>query len=305
MQVMTRQFKIGHPKVTEYAGRYWKQLIDICHSQLKYLEGTPIVMLSGGVDSLFCAALAKTIHGDIETLTIRGAKHDDTVLAKKTAERLGVENTMVMVTINDIMENIDLAKNHNVHTVYELQWIITHRLVFQQFDISGKDIYQGDYADILLGSHTSFVYREVNSLVDELNVTKDEARTILKQRLYKKFQETKYKATEEHKHGGRGTGQRFFSLSKSLGANPVQPFKDKGLKWVNDLPYSVSRPDKKLLPREAIRYGGFSASTKVAKRINMQAGSGIYESLKERLVKDTGASSPNMAVRILLNEKDG
>ena len=50
----------------------------------------------------------------------------------------------------------------------------------------------------------------------------------------------------------------FLELATDLGANPIMPFKHPDvIRWVNDLHYGFSRPDKKLLHKKFIEYLGY------------------------------------------------
>ena len=89
-------------------------------------------------------------------------------------------------------------------------------------------------------------------------------------------------------------------LTEDLGANAIMAFKHPDiLRWVNDLAYSFSRPDKKLLPKKMIEYLGYDPSN--VDRTIMEKGTGIYDTMKIKVCQMTGKSHPNTAVKVLVN----
>ena len=98
----------------------------------------------------------------------------------------------------------------------------------------------------------------------------------------------------------KGSGHLFVEIAQELGANPIMAFKHPDiLRWVNDVPYSFARPDKKTLPKEAIKYLGYNPEN--VKRTIMEKGTGIYEIVGERVMQMTGKTHPNSAVKMIVN----
>jgi hypothetical protein len=267
------------------AERFWSDLSSSIRDKVSDLDTPPICLLSGGVDSLLLASIALDIWGSVDTVTFGSSITADLNRARGAAYRLGVDNRIVVVTLDEIMDSLHLVKGKDITSVFMLQFYLTHVLSFAKYDISGRDILQGDWADLLLGSSApGFTYISTPTVAEDMGITMDEARTHLK---IKKFNDSKREINKR-------SGPMFARIVTGLSGRPVQPYIDDRVAWVNELPYSVSRPDKKLLSHRAMCLHGIDSSG--SKKTTMQDGSGIYRALQQRLMDLTGCGTPNSAV---------
>jgi len=275
-------------KLEEVCSKYITQLTESIEAQRKYKKNPPIIMLSGGVDSMILGAIAKTVYGEVISLTVAGKNTPDIQVARKTAYHLGIENIIIQVSYNEIMKGLESAKGRNIKNVFSLLFYLMFQSAFKKYPVKHFDLLQGDGADSLLGSTSSFIYMKCAEIAEKENITKDEARTICKQKFFQDSMRLK-----------RGTADLFKSIANEESANAVQPFRDPKVFWVNDLPYSLSRPDKKLLHREVIKKLGYNP--KNVKRVTMQQGTGFYEVMKQNLINQTNCKNANQAVQLILN----
>ena len=171
-------------------------------------------------------------------------------------------------------------------------YYLTFRLCLEKVNVKGLDLVQGDGADTLLGSLQVFMYRDTPHIMKKYNVDQDTARTIIKQQFYAD-------AIDPTKDVKKGSGHLFVQIAQELGANPIMAFKHPDiLRWVNDVPYSFARPDKKTLPKEVIKYLGYNPEK--VKRTIMEKGTGIYETIGEKVMQMTGKTNPNSAVKMIV-----
>ena len=272
--------------------KYLDQLVRIVRERSINPDEPRVVMLSGGVDSLMLLAIAARLFpGRVEALTIAGdANTSDVIRAANAAEDFAIPFFVVRVGIADILANLEIARGTEIRTLSRFLFYVTHRIAFEQFDIDGRDVLQGDGADALYGSSSARIYVRANDVARERGCSLDEARTFLKRQHF-----------ADSLRFGSGTGAAFASLAEEYGGNAVQPYLDERVRWINDLPYSLVQPNRKQFPRDALQeVWGIDATG--ARRISMQEGSGLYEQLKIILPLLVGADSPNVAVRKLTCE---
>ena len=252
-------------------------------------------MLSGGIDSMMLGCILKKYFGLKDSITV-GCVHDtdDIKVSQDTASKLGIDNNLIFVTLEEVLDNIHLCKGKNIRTVFNLVYYLIFKLCLQKTNVKNLDLVQGDGADTLLGSIQVFMYRSVPHIMKKYNVNNDEAKTIIKQQYYADKIDPSRK-TE------KGSGHLFVEIAEELGANAIMAFKHPDiLRWVNDTEYSFSRPDKKLLPLKVIEYLGYDPVN--VKRTIMEKGTGIYEIVQEKICQMTGKSHPNTAVKVLVNQ---
>ncbi len=283
---------IAELKYSSSCERYVSEISETISELRKFKDKPPILMLSGGVDSLLLGAITRKKHKNFESITVAGLNTEDIKIARQSAYQLGIDNTIIQISLDEIFDNLHLAKGKDIKTVFSLQAYLMLVLAFKKFSVSGFDLLMGTGGDNLLGSTDSFMYLEANKIAKELGISKNEARTICKQRYFQKSISAKKPS---------GAGHLFRFAAVEAGGHPVQPFKNERLFWVNDLPYEFARPDKKLFNRKAISSLGFNS--KMAKRITMQQGTGLYKLIQRRLMSETGAQNPNAAVPIILGEE--
>ena len=280
---------IAELKYSSSCERYVSEISETISELRKFKDKEPMLMLSGGVDSLLLGSILRQEYKTFESITLAGKNTTDIKGARQSAYQLGIHNTVVQITLDEIFNNIHLAKGKKIKTVFSLQAYLTLTLAFKKISISGIDIIQGNGGDTLLGSVSSFIYVTTNQVEKEKGISKNEARTFLKKKFFIDSIEKEL-----------GAAHLFRLAVIEAGGNPVQPFYHKRLHWVVDLPYEFIRPDKKLFHRKAISSLGFNS--KMAKRITMQQGQGLYEQIQKRLMKETKTKSPNMGVKKILGE---
>ena len=270
--------------------KYASELSDSIEGKRKFKDKPPLLMLSGGVDSLLLGSVLRKRYESFESITIAGKNTEDIQTARHSCYQLGIDNTIIKISLDELMDNLHLAKGKNIKTVFSLQFYLTLLLAFRKYPITETDVIQGSGGDALLGSVTSFIYITATDVAKEKQISKNDARTFLKQKYFRDSIRLK-----------RGAAHLFTDAVNESGGNPIQPYKNKKVYWVNDLPYEFARPDKKLFHRKTIASLGINP--KKAKRLSMQQGSGLYEELQKALTKKTGAKSANAAVKIILNEQ--
>ena len=275
--------------------KYVDDLHYIITKNRKFQDKLPVLMLSGGIDSMMLGCILKKYFELKDSITI-GCVHDtdDIKVSQDTASKLGIDNNLIFVTLEEVLDNIHLCKGKNIRTVFNLVYYLMFKLCLQKTNVKNLDLVQGDGADTLLGSIQVFMYRSVPHIMKKYNVNNDEAKTIIKQQYYADKIDPSRK-TE------KGSGHLFVEIAEELGANAIMAFKHPDiLRWVNDTEYSFSRPDKKLLPLKVIEYLGYDPVN--VKRTIMEKGTGIYEIVQEKICQMTGKSHPNSAVKVLVNQ---
>jgi len=291
---LTKRDSVKFGSYDEACKKYINNIVDIITHNRKFQDNPPVLMLSGGVDSMVLGCILKKYFGLKDSITVGCVKDtNDIKVSQDTASKLGIDNKLFLVTLEEVLDNTSLCRGKNIKTVFDLVYYLVFKLCLQQTDVKNTDLVQGDGADTLLGSISVFMYRDVPWVMKNYNVDKDEAKTIIKQQFYNCRLDPKDK-----KH--KGSGHLFMELSEELGANAIMAFKhQETLRWVNDLEYTFSRPDIKLLPKEMIKYLKYDPIN--VNRTIMEKGTGIYEIMKKELMKKTGKTHPNSAVKEIVN----
>ena len=300
------KYELSKKGYDEASERYVNDLIHIIGDNRKFKDKLPVLMLSGGVDSMMLGCILKQTFGLEDSITV-GCVQDtkDIEVSEDTASQLGINQKQVFVTLEEILDTMrscmytddHFLRGKNITTLVNgipgLEIIV---------EIENTDLVQGDGADTLLGSISVFMYKDVPVVIRKfphLEIDKDRAKTIIKQKFYRDKIDP-----NNTKH--KGSGQLFVELSEELGANAIMAFKHPDiLRWVNDLEYKFSRPDIKLFPKKVIEYLGYDP-IKVDRTI-MEQGTGIYDIMKIVLELMASSSqsgkSPNSAVKELVNTK--
>lgn len=291
----------------EACEKYVNDLIFIIKNNRKFQDKLPVLMLSGGVDSMMLGCILKEHFGLKDSITV-GCVQDtkDIEVSEDTASQLGINQKQVFVTLEEILDTMrscmytddHFLRGKNITTTFDLVYYLTFKLCLQKVnvEIENTDLVQGDGADTLLGSISVFMYRSTPIIMKKYNISNDEARTFLKQRFYA----DKINPNDK-KH--KGSGHLFMELTEDLGANAIMAFKHPDiLRWVNDLEYKFSRPDRKIFPKKVIEYLGYDPD-KVNRTI-MEKGTGIYDAMKIILelmaASPQSGKSPNSAVKELI-----
>ena len=305
------KYELSKKGYDEASERYVNDLIHIIGDNRKFKDKLPVLMLSGGVDSMMLGCILKQEFGLEDSITV-GCVQDtkDIKVSEDTAAQLGINQKQVFVTLEEVLDTMrscmytddHFLRGKNITTTFDLVYYLTFKLCLQKVDVENTDLVQGDGADTLLGSISTFMYRDVPCVMKkfpDLKIDQDQAKTIIKQKYYSDKIDP---SNTKHK----GSGQLFVEISEELGANAIMAFKHPDtLRWVNDLEYKFSRPDIKLFPKKVIEYLGYDP-IKVDRTI-MEQGTGIYDIMKIVLELMASSSqsgkSPNSAVKELVNTK--
>ena len=309
------KYELSKKGYDEASERYVNDLVHIIGDNRKFKDKLPVLMLSGGVDSMMLGCILKQSFGLEDSITV-GCVQDtkDIEVSEDTASQLGINQKQVFVTLEEILDTMrscmytddHFLRGKNITTTFDLVYYLTFKLCLQKVnvEIENTDLVQGDGADTLLGSISVFMYKDVPVVIRKfphLEIDKDRAKTIIKQKFYRDKIDP-----NNTKH--KGSGQLFVELSEELGANAIMAFKHPDiLRWVNDLAYSFSRPDIKLLPKKMIEHLGYDPIR--VDRTIMERGTGIYDLMKIILnivgkFPQLGVSPhPNSVVRELINPK--
>ena len=281
----------------EASERYVQDLKNIILDKSQYKKNKPVLMLSGGVDSMLLGAVLNKYFDFEDSITIGCVKDtDDIKVSQDTAEKLGINNKLIYCTWEEVIDNLNIIQGKPIKTVFDVVYYLTFFLCLQKTNVKETDLIQGDGADTLLGSHNTYPYMDKDRVADLYQIDKMEAKTRCKQRYY-------MNATNPNKDFEKGSGHLFEMVAKDLGGNAVMGYKDARIRWVNDLHFDFARPDKKLCPKKVIEYMGYDASK--VKRTIMQNGTGIYDKMKEHVCQITGKSHFNSAVKVLVTKGNG
>ena len=305
------KYELSKKGYDEASERYVNDLIHIIGDNRKFKDKLPVLMLSGGVDSMMLGCILKQEFGLEDSITV-GCVQDtkDIKVSEDTAAQLGINQKQVFVTLEEILDTMrscmytddHFLRGANVTTTFDLVYYLTFKLCLQKINVENTDLVQGDGADTILGSISTFMYRDVPCVMKKysekfnLEIDQDQAKTIIKQKYYRDKIDP-----NNTKH--KGSGQLFVEISEELGANAIMAFKHPDiLRWVNDLEYKFSRPDIKLFPKKVIEYLGYDP-IKVNRTI-MEKGTGIYDAMKIVLelmaASPQSGKSPNSAVKELI-----
>tara|TARA_Y100000780_G_scaffold181390_1_gene167106 strand:+ start:52 stop:1029 length:978 start_codon:yes stop_codon:yes gene_type:complete len=305
------KYELSKKGYDEASERYVNDLIHIIGDNRKFKDKLPVLMLSGGVDSMMLGCILKQEFGLEDSITV-GCVQDtkDIKVSEDTAAQLGINQKQVFVTLEEILDTMrscmytddHFLRGKNITTTFDLVYYLTFKLCLQKADVENTDLVQGDGADTLLGSISTFMYRDVPCVMKkfpDLKIDQDQAKTIIKQKYYSDKIDP---SNTKHK----GSGQLFVEISEELGANAIMAFKHPDtLRWVNDLEYKFSRPDRKIFPKKVIEYLGYDPD-KVNRTI-MEKGTGIYDAMKIILelmaASPKTGKSPNSAVKELIKIK--
>ena len=307
------KYELSKKGYDEASERYVNDLIHIIGDNRKFKDKLPVLMLSGGVDSMMLGCILKQEFGLEDSITV-GCVQDtkDIKVSEDTASQLGINQKQVFVTFEEILDTMKdcmhtddhFLRGANITTTFDLVYYLIFKLCLEKANVENTDLIQGDGADTLLGSISVFMYKDVPAVMNKpefshLKLDQDRAKTIIKQKFYAD-------KIDPDKKNHKGSGHLFVELAEELRANAVMAFKHPEiLRWVNDLAYSFSRPDIKLLPKKMIEYLGYDPIN--VNRTIMEQGTGIYEIMK--IILELMASSPhsgkspNSAVKELVNPK--
>ena len=161
----------GYDKASE---RYVNDLINIIENNRKFPDKVPVLMLSGGVDSMMLGCISKQKFGLTDAITV-GCVHDtkDIKVSKDTATQLGLNQKQVFVTFEEVLDTMrscmymddHFLRGKNITTTFDLVYYLTFKLCLEKVNVENIDLIQGDGADTLLGSISTFMYRDVPTVI--------------------------------------------------------------------------------------------------------------------------------------------
>ena len=279
------------PSLKDACVRYENNLKSIISKKLKY-EKTPVLMLSGGVDSMMLGTILKKHFGLKHSITVACIKDtSDIVQAQESAKMLGISNEVVEVSYDELINNFPLTYGKDITTTFSLIYYLMFTLGLSKANVKNVDLVNGDGADTLLGSIGHFMYVDRPHIVEKYKCTNEVANTAIKMRFYEKAQDPTTKK-------GQGAGHLFVEAALENHCNPVMAYKDrKVLEWVNRLPYDFANgaryPKNKRLHKEFIKYMGYDNPHE---RTIMQVGTGIYDKMKDYLITTYKTNTANAAV---------
>ena len=279
------------PSLKDACIRYENNLKSIISKKLKYKK-TPVLMLSGGVDSMMLGTILKKHFGLKHSITVACVKDtSDIIQAQESAKMLGISNEVVEVTYDELINNFPLTYGKDITTTFSLIYYLMFTLGLSKANVKNIDLVNGDGADTLLGSIGHFMYVDRPHIVEKYKCTNEVANTAIKMRFYEKAQDPTTKK-------GQGAGHLFVEAALENNCNPVMAYKDREvLEWVNRLPYDFANgaryPKNKKLHKEFIKYMGYDNPHE---RTIMQVGTGIYDKMKDYLIKEYKTNTANAAV---------
>src|SRR6056300_662575 len=258
------------PSLKDACVRYENNLKSIISKKLKYKK-TPVLMLSGGVDSMMLGTILKKHFGLKHSITVACIKDtSDIIQAQESAKMLGISNEVVEVTYDELINNFPLTYGKDITTTFSLIYYLMFTLGLSKANIK---------------------YVDRPHIVEKYNVTDEQANTAIKMRFYEVAQDPTRKK-------GKGAGHLFVEAALENNCNPVMAYKDRDtLEWVNRLPYDFANagryPKNKRLHKEFIKYMGYDNPHE---RTIMQVGTGIYDKMKDYLIKEYKTNTANAAV---------
>jgi len=277
--------------------RYEKDLVSIISNNRKF-DKPPVLMLSGGVDSMMLGTVLKKHFGLQQTFSFASViDTHDVQQSQRSAKSLGVDNELLVIPFDEIIANLSLVKGKKIDSVNSLMCYLIFKLGLQKAKVNQVDVLNGDGADTLLGSLKSFMYIDTPYIMRKYNVSKSLARTACKMLFYSI-------ATNPNIKRATGAAHLIYEAIQENQCNAILPFKHKEvIEWVNRLPYDFANvgayPKNKHLHKEFIKYMGDYDNSQ--ERTVMQIGTGIYEKLQDYLMQTYKTKTPNSAVKLLVS----
>ena len=157
--------------------RYEKDLVSIISKNRKFKK-PPVLMLSGGIDSMMLGTVLKK-HFDLKQTFSFASVLDtnDIIQSQKSAKSLGVDNKLIVIPFDEIIENLHLVRGKKIDSVNSLMCYLMFKLGLQKAKVNNVDVLNGDGADGLLGSLKSFTYIDTPYIMRKYTVSDNLART--------------------------------------------------------------------------------------------------------------------------------
>ena len=255
-----------------------------------------IVLLSGGSDSFLLVAVLRHLLADapLHTVTIRGDDPRDADGADAVAAHFRTAHVVRQVTVDEIVAHLDLVRGTGYQKTTKVFSHICYQLALTSSDIAGATVYAGHGGDALQGTRDK-IYADIDASAEAQGLSLDELRTRLKSEYYDRSQAAFLAGT------GDPAGRHIASIVEALGGDIVLPYRDPRLAYVSRIPYEVLRPGEKRFVKDALRRRYGLGDIVERRRVSIQAGTGLYESFKERLeelARTQGLSRREMVARL-------
>ena len=101
------KYELSKKGYDEASERYVNDLIHIIGDNRKFKDKLPVLMLSGGVDSMMLGCILKQEFGLEDSITV-GCVQDtkDIKVSEDTASQLGINQKQVFVTLEEILDTM-------------------------------------------------------------------------------------------------------------------------------------------------------------------------------------------------------
>ena len=112
--------------------RYEKDLVSIISKNRKFKK-PPVLMLSGGIDSMMLGTVLKK-HFDLKQTFSFASVLDtnDIIQSQKSAKSLGVDNKLIVIPFDEIIENLHLVRGKKIDSVNSLMCYLMFKLGLQK-----------------------------------------------------------------------------------------------------------------------------------------------------------------------------
>jgi len=125
--------------------RYEKDLVSIISKNRKFKE-PPVLMLSGGVDSMMLGTVLKKHFGLTQSFSFASVLDTkDIIQSQKSARSLGVDNELIVIPFDEIVENLHLARGKSIETVNSLLCYLIFKLGLQKARVKNVDVLNGEF----------------------------------------------------------------------------------------------------------------------------------------------------------------
>ena len=265
------QERMSESQVAAMQDRFVSDIEDIVReSECDARPRKRIVMLSGGIDSLFLLAVLRKVlpHEILHTIHVRGPDGGESHDAKAAADRFATVHEEFEVTLEAVLDNLHRIKGKGYTELSRLISHICYELCFECQDVKDCHIYHGNGADLLYGN-TTHVGSIAESLIESGECEDLNAATIEAKRIeYSK---------------DIGDKRYFVKLAEQFGARAIMPYTDRRLTYLSDVPSSVISPLDKRFVKDALRRCYGLGDIVERRRMSMQAGIGFRNHLKAAL----------------------
>ena len=126
----------------EASERYVQDLKNIILDKSQYKKNKPVLMLSGGVDSMLLGAVLNKYFDFEDSITIGCVKDtDDIKVSQDTAEKLGINNKLIYCTWEEVIDNLNIIQGKPIKTVFDIVYYLTFFLCLQKTNVKPRRIF--------------------------------------------------------------------------------------------------------------------------------------------------------------------